>query len=79
MERQPVAGLPFRARSTPLPAEPFIPAGGPEVPRAERERPGAARLAVTTRSDKQTISEEEITEFKIVGKFDEKTFAKPEK
>jgi hypothetical protein len=34
---------------------------------------------VTTRSDKQTISEEEITEFKIVEKFDEKTFAKPEK
>ncbi len=33
----------------------------------------------TSRRDKQITSEEEVTEFKIVEKFDEKTFAKPEK
>jgi hypothetical protein len=32
----------------------------------------------TTRRDKQITSEEEVTEFKIVEKFDEKTFAKPQ-
>jgi len=33
----------------------------------------------TSRRDKQITSEEEVIEFKIVEKFDEKTFAKPEK